>query len=80
MLIEQSVGTACAQFVERAFGPGAAESCAVGGSFEFRSVSRGALFELFQVDQIPHASLRHAASVVIATMQSIDERVLIPVE
>jgi hypothetical protein len=80
MLIEQITGTACVEFVERPLGLGAAEPCAIGGGFPLRLVSCCALFELFQIDQIPHAGLLHAASVVIATMKSIDERMRIQFE
>jgi hypothetical protein len=80
MLIEQIVGAFCAQLVECTPGLGAPEPRAIGGGFLLRAISRGALLELFQIDQVPHAGPRHAASVVIATMQPIDERVQIPVE
>jgi hypothetical protein len=80
MLIEQITGAAGAQFVERALGPGAAEPHAIGGGFLLRPVSRRALLELFQIDQIPHAGLRPADSVVNATMPSTDERLQIAVE
>jgi hypothetical protein len=80
MLIQQITGTVCVQFVERAFGLGAAEPRTIGGSFEFRPVSRCALLELFQIDQITHASPHYGASLVITTMQSMDVRVRIPAE
>jgi len=80
MLIEQIIGAACAQFVKRALRLGAAEPRAIGGGFLLRALSCRTLLELFQIDQIPHAGPRHAGSVVVATMQSIDGGVQISVE
>ena len=80
MLIEQIIGAACAQLVKRALRLGAAEPRAIGGGFLLRPLSCRALLELFQIDQIPHAGPRHAGSVVVATMQSIDGGVQISVE
>jgi len=80
MLIEQIIGAACAQLVKRALRLGAAEPRAIGGGFLLRPLSCRALLELFQIDQIPHAGPRHAGSVVVATMQSIDGYVQISVE
>jgi hypothetical protein len=79
MLIEQLTGAACARLLELTFGPGAAEPRTVGGSFLLRPFPRGAFFELFQIDQIAHAGLHHAGSVVIAAMHSIDEVGWVPV-
>ena len=80
MLIEQIIGAASAQLVKRALRLGAAEPRAIGGGFLLRPLSCRALLELFQIDQIPHAGPRHAGSVVVATMQSIDGGVQISVE
>jgi len=80
MLIEQIIGAACAQLVKRALRLGAAEPRAIGGGFLLRPFSCRALLELFKIDQIPHAGPRHAGSVVVATMQSIDGYVQISVE
>jgi hypothetical protein len=80
MLIEQIIGAASAQLVKRALRLGAAEPRAIGGGFLIRPLSCRALLELFQIDQIPHTGPRHAGSVVVATMQSIDGGVQISVE
>jgi hypothetical protein len=80
MLIEQIIGAACAQLVKRTLRLGAAEPRAIGDGLLLRPLSCRALLELFQIDQIPHAGPRHAGSVVVATMQSIDGGVQISVE
>jgi hypothetical protein len=66
MLVEQLAGTLAARFLELAFRLRAAEVCAVGGGFLFRLLALGPLPELFQIDQISHASLRHADSAAAA--------------
>jgi hypothetical protein len=45
---------ACAQFIPRAFGPGAAESRPVGIGLFGRLGTLAALLESFQVDNVPH--------------------------
>jgi hypothetical protein len=79
MLIEQLLRALLAGFLELAFRPGAAELRAIGGGFLFRLLALGPLPELFQIDQISHASLRHADSVAARAMQSIDKCVRVPV-
>src|ERR1700722_208631 len=80
MLIQQFTGAFAAQFLELAFGPGAAEPCAIGGGFLFRPLFRDALLELFQIDQIPHGGPRHVNLFGVETTPTIDERVRVPVE
>jgi hypothetical protein len=72
MLIEQFVVAARPRLVKGAFGPGAAKSRTIGGSLLLRTISRRALLELFQVDQIAHCVPRHAGLDVVETMQSIE--------
>ena len=55
MLFQMLVGSACAQFVQRAFGLGSAESRPVGIGLFGRLLAFAALLESFQVDNIPHA-------------------------
>jgi hypothetical protein len=79
MLIEQFARALCLRFLALAFGPGAAEFGAVRRGFMLRAFFLGALPELVQIDQISHVGPRHAAVVVEGRVDSIDERVRIPV-
>jgi len=59
MLIQEFIGAACAALVQGAFRPGAAKSRTIGSGQFFRFLSPGALFELPEIDQFPHADPHH---------------------
>src|ERR1700744_3549450 len=79
MLIEQRLRALLARFFPLALGAGAAELRAIGGGFPFRLLALSPLPELLQIDQIPHAVLRHADLVAARAMQSIDKYLRVPV-
>ena len=59
MLIQKLTGAACATLVQDALRLAAAKSGTFSGGLFFRLLSPGALFELPEIDQFPHADLRH---------------------
>ena len=59
MLIQQFIGAACAALVQDMFRPGAAKSRTIGSGLFFRLLTPGALFELPEIDQFPHADPHH---------------------
>jgi hypothetical protein len=59
MLIQKIIGAPCAALFHHAFRFGPAESSSIGSGFLLRLPSSGALFELPEIDQFPHADPHH---------------------